>query len=510
VSTISPPAVAVGRQTPTWSVAPDAPTSAGDEAIDLAATAGLLLDPWQQLVLRKALGETVEGRWAAKDVGLLVARQNGKGAILEARELAGLFLFGDRLIIHSAHLFETSMGHFDRLLSLIEGTPEFDRRVKRVSRSHGDESISLRSGEKIKFKTRTKGGGRGLSGDLVVLDEAMELPTAVMSALRPVMRARPNPQLWMVGSAVDQTIHAHGVEFARARSAAKTGTDETAAWFEWTADEAEYARDPDAVADDPEQWVKSTPGLGFRIEVETMAGERVKMDRRGFATELLSVGDWPSVDDDGDEDRFQACWPDLASPTATIADGSPLVFAFDVSPDREWATVAVAGWSDGGAPHVEVTGDRSGYDRRPGTRWVVDRLLQLAESRRPVAVVLDERSPAASLLDELERAGLQVADDRGPTPNRLLVSTTTRQMVAACGQMFDAVVSGELEHRGQAIADEAVSTASRRTLAGAWAWQRKAGGDITPLVAETLALWGLQQFGHDDRDTDPGPFSFVT
>jgi hypothetical protein len=53
-------------------------------------------------------------------------RQNGKDAILEARELAGLFLLGERLLIHSAHQFDTSLEHFRRLLFLIENTDDFD------------------------------------------------------------------------------------------------------------------------------------------------------------------------------------------------------------------------------------------------------------------------------------------------------------------------------------------------------------------------------------------------
>jgi phage terminase large subunit-like protein len=75
------------------------------------------LDPWQEFVLAHALGERADGKWAAFEVGVMVSRQNGKGAILEARELAGLFLLGERLIIHSAHQFDTSLEAFRRLLS---------------------------------------------------------------------------------------------------------------------------------------------------------------------------------------------------------------------------------------------------------------------------------------------------------------------------------------------------------------------------------------------------------
>ena len=98
----------LGSQVPTHLVVPpSAVSSAGAEAVELAALAGLFLDPWQELVLQSALSERADGKWAALEVGLVVPRQNGKGSILEARELAGMFLLGEELILHSAHVFKT-------------------------------------------------------------------------------------------------------------------------------------------------------------------------------------------------------------------------------------------------------------------------------------------------------------------------------------------------------------------------------------------------------------------
>jgi phage terminase large subunit-like protein len=69
-------------------------SSRGREAVELAASAGLVLDEWQAFVLERALGVRENGKWAAFEVGLVVPRQNGKGGLLEARELAGLFVLG--------------------------------------------------------------------------------------------------------------------------------------------------------------------------------------------------------------------------------------------------------------------------------------------------------------------------------------------------------------------------------------------------------------------------------
>ena len=194
-------AVLVGSQVPRYLLVPRAKSSAGPEAVELAASAGLELDPWQSLVLEGALAEAPDGRWAAKEVGLIVPRQNGKGGILEARELAGLFLFGEMLILHSAHEFKTAVEAFRRVLSLIQNTPDLDRRVQRVSTSHGEEGVELIGGQRLRFVARSTGSGRGFTGDCVILDEAYNLSPAVIAALLPTMAAVRNPQLWYTSSA---------------------------------------------------------------------------------------------------------------------------------------------------------------------------------------------------------------------------------------------------------------------------------------------------------------------
>ena len=59
-----------------------------EDVAELSAAYGLVLEPWQENVLEGAMGENVNGMWAAKQVGVSCPRQNGKGAIIEARTLA--------------------------------------------------------------------------------------------------------------------------------------------------------------------------------------------------------------------------------------------------------------------------------------------------------------------------------------------------------------------------------------------------------------------------------------
>jgi hypothetical protein len=447
-------------------------SSTGVEAVELAAMAGLMLDPWQQLVLVNALGERSDGRWAAFEVGVNVARQNGKGGILEGRELAGLFLVGEQLIIHSAHQFDTSMEAFLRMDALLEGCPELSRRVRSVSRSHGSEGFSLFSGQRLRYRTRTRGGGRGFSCDCLVLDEAMILSEAAHGALLPTLSARENPQVWYTGSAVDQLVHEHGLVFARVRERGLRGDTEGLAYFEWSVDHAN-PETADDLAVDERAWSLANPGLGIRIDRAHIDKERRSLSVRGFAVERLGIGDWPVTDGSAgaviDVHRWDALTDSVSRPTDRVA------LAFDVSPDRSTAAIGLVGARDDGLAHLEV------LEHRNGTGWLPARLIELADELDPVAVICDGAGPAGSLVDELEKAGVKVT------------VISAKEHAHACGLLFDGVEQQTVRHLGGAELRAAVRGAAQRPLGDAWAWSRKTSAtDISPLVAVTLAVWGLE------------------
>jgi hypothetical protein len=469
-----------GAQAPRISHVPEYVTSSGREAVELAALAGLELDPWQVSVLTHALGERDDGRWAAFEVGLVVPRQNGKGSLLEARELAGLFLFGEKLLIHSAHEQATSSEHFRRLLNLIESVPQFEQRVLKAPRGKGAEAIELRGGQRIFFKTRTASGGRGLTGDFVALDEAMILPEATMEALVPTMAARSiygNPQLWYAGSAVDQDRHEHGVVLARMRERGLKRVDRLA-YFEWSAGDGDPAKDdpsdvPEEIIDDPSSWAQANPGMGIRIAEEFISNERAgALGARGFAVERLGIGDWPATDDNGAQVISAEVWQTLIDTESEIV-GEPC-FAFDVTPDRSRAAVAVAGRRSDGLLHVEIV------EHRPGTDWVAGRVAELVDAHGAGQPVCDGAGPAASLIKPLQDRHVAVQ------------TVTAGEHAQGCGMIFDAVGQGNLRHLGTPEMVAAIKGAVKRPLGDAWAWSRKTSAvDICPLVACTLALWGV-------------------
>ncbi|MEU3052269.1 terminase [Streptomyces griseus] len=426
-------------------------------------------------------------KWAAFEVGLVVSRQNGKGSILEARELAGLFLFGERLIIHSAHQFDTSKEAFARILMLIEQTPDLDNEVARVSRSHGEEGIELKSGQRLRFRTRTKGGGRGFTGDCLILDEAMYLDSAQVGALMPTLSARPNPQLWYTGSAGDKD----STQLGRVRSRALKHSDHRLFYAEWSIDACtDFCLYDCTDHDSPtavESYAKANPGLGIRITVEHVQSEQRSMDTETFAQERLGVGDWPV---DGDqwavisEESWQAR-EDEASEIEESKDGI-LVLAVDTSPNREFSTITACGLNGEELLHVEVTGYEQ-YDSLPGIQWVVPRLKELWASVKPAAVIIDKASQAGILISELEDAGIKV------------ITPTTNEYAQACGEFYSGIVprkgeTANIVHLGQIPLTNAVAGADKRDLADKWAWsKRNSSSDISPLVSATLAVWGYRR-----------------
>jgi hypothetical protein len=463
---------------------PEAGSSAGREVIDLAREAGLVLDPWQQFVIEHSLRERADGKWAAIEVGLDVPRQNGKGSVLEARELGGLFILDEPLVVHSAHQFDTSLEAFRRLLFLIENTPYLSRRVKRVSRSHGEEGIELMNRQRVRFRTRTKGGGRGFTGDCLILDEAMILPEKAFGALLPTLSARPNPQVWYTGSAVDQAVHEEGVVFARVRERGIKGARRLA-YFEWSAyPETGTSIDPSdlpaGLVVDREAWARANPGLGVRISEDFIEMELGAMDPRTFAVERLGIGDWPETDPDAGSVIPIALWRELVDPASSINER--LCLAFDINPERSSTAIVAAGLRRDELAHVECV------ERNPGTGWVVQRLAELVAKHRPSTVVCDANGPAASLIGDLADAGVQVT------------TVASNDLAKACGVFFDLVQERRVRHLGAPELDSAVRGAAKRPLVDSWAWSRKTSKvDISPLVAATLAAWHATAH-------DPNPF----
>lgn len=460
--------------------------------MELAADSGLILDEWQQFCLYYGLAERADGKYSASDIGICVSRQNGKGSILEAVELADLFLLDTQLTIHSAHLFKTSKEAQLRLEQLIEASPDLDRYFSshkgKTWHSAGQEGIELeRDGKKRRlfFVTRTKGGGRGLTGDRVIIDEAMYYYPEQDAALRPTLSARPNPQVWLTGSAGVQ----ESVMFGKMRRNAIKGASPRLFWAEWSIDGHSELCHAECTDHDPdegtESLAKANPGLGKRITVEFIeTSERPMMDHKMFRIERLGVGDWPTTDE-GWLLIPEAHW--MARRDENAAAQAPFVFGVDTSPDKDFSAITVAGVVGDGNRVVEITQKTEILsDHRPGCDWVVPRIIELHKKWK-APFVINKSHQAGLYVDDLEKAGVK------------LIFPTMREYQQGCGDLFANVVprpgmTPTLVHRGQSGLTTAVAGAVKKEVGDVWMWDRKSAvTDITPLVSGTLAWWGLSK-----------------
>jgi hypothetical protein len=483
------------------------------ELLDWAPNFGYDLDEWQSWWLAEATGTRPDGKWAAFENYLVVSRQNGKNQCLEVRELAGLFVFGEKMIIHTAHEFKAAAEHFRRVRDVVTGYDELRKRVKSVTTSHGDEAIELRaaptlifgSGGKmirktvtprLRFLARSRGSGRSFTADCVVYDEAMILSDEQVGASMPTMSAVANPQMIYTASAgYKDSIQLGSV---RRRVIRK---DPTLMGAEWSVSPHNDACPRDELngrstnsyitcslhddRDDPRSWARANPALGTRISFRHVAQEMASMSTVTFDRERLGVGDWPAEDEAWaviSREHWEGCsLPDPGGATR------PIAFAVDVDPDMLSASIAACWYrpADAASPERPVLEIPQGCHRE-GVSWVIPRLIQLRQRWRPLAVAMPRNGPAAGLTDDAEKAGIEV------------MKASSADEAAAFSFIVTAARSRSIIHLGQEQAPgmwHSVARAETRDVGdGGQAWSRRdSESDITPITSATLALWALNR-----------------
>lgn len=484
----SPPASLHGAATPRVELVPRFAYSLGSEACELARRAGLVLDPWQADSIELMLAARDDGKWACFEFGEIVARQNGKGTILEVRVLAGLFLLDERLIMWSAHEVKTAMEGFRRFKSLLLGLGNevadnlisVDGILIKVTNTNGAESFErLDTGARVKFIARSKGSGRGFSGDLNLIDEAFAYTAAQQDALMPTMAARPNPQIIYTSSPPLDGGDGSGEVMFALKERADAGGDDSLGWRDWgIAGDLDHLDGIDL--DDRAQWAASNPALGYRLSEEAVLRERHSMRDEGFARERLGI--WPRRSR-GNLVIDLGAWAQLADEESRRS--GPVAVGVDLSPLRDHAAVCVYGVREDGAGHVQLV------DYRSGTKWVVPRLVELREALGPVAVAMG-RATSAFLATDLDRSGFTRPEDpEAPEPGDLAV-TGPIDMAAATGQILEAVREGSIRHIPAKHLDLAVAGARTRQTGDTIAWTSNGTDvDTSPLVAMTVARWAF-------------------
>lgn len=502
-----------GSQTPRVCNYPPYNFTAAPEVIDHAKTAKLFLDPWQEFVLTHGLGQhividdgqPVAGDWTAKKNSVWVPRQNGKGGIIEALELAWLFLDGMKVdeITHSAHEHKTSKKAYERMERLIRRTPSLHKQVLRYRQANGERMIVLKDGRKLEYHTRSDTAVRGFSSPRLILDEAQELTEDQMAAILPTVSAMDNWQVWFFGTPPrNPDAWAYGLRQDGENAEPRL------AHFDWGADLDLTKVEDREKALDLELAYACNPALGIRIQIETVIDEQ-KPSGLGSKYGQERLGVWqPRKDSAGVIDlKIWATLQDVLSKR----EGDVAV-AVDVSQLRDFAAITVYGRREDGLGHGQLV------DYRPGTDWLIPRLADIKKVLDPIAFGMGPGT-FESLKRELTDAKFYSPDhlpekvakerkDVTPLRGDILVAGGT-EMAAACGQIIDAVRQRSFRVIPAMQLDEAVAGAKVRQSGDAVAWVRKdPNTDICPISSLTLARYAFEarSWLFANAEAKPEPF----
>ena len=457
----------MGSQEPSERIAPEYATSDSMDAVKLLRVGGTVLDPWQSDIMDDWLGRTPSGKWAAPTAGGSVPRQNGKSLLVQGRAEVGMLMFNET-VIYTAHLQKTATETFEEMRDFFEH-PKLRRYVAEIKTALGREQIVLKSGARIKFLARTRNGGRGQHGDLLIFDEAQELDETAQGSFLPAISASLNPQTVYVGTPPGPD--AVGTVFRNLRQRALDGEAKRAAWFEFSVPEIGDVTDPKRLA-------ATNPALGRRIQFSTIEGEAEQLDPDTFARERL--GWWSPVAAENldyaiDRRAWEACASNEEKPEGKTAygvkfaaDGSAVCLCGAVIPKEGPARVSLIEMQPSGR----------------GLVWLVDWLS--ARYDRASCVVIDGRNGVDVLVERIK--GVWRAKNAVIRPG-------VKAVLAAVGLFTNAVNENTLAwYKPQEALNESAVTAVKRPIGGGYGF---GGENSLPVEACALALWGAKTCKRD-------------
>lgn len=450
-----------GVQTPTYRIAP---TYLNTElrAVRLMKAGGLLLDPWQAEILSDWMAYNAEGKWVCKTCGGSVPRQNGKSLLVQGRADVGMLTRGEN-VIYTAHLQKTATETFEEMASFFD-SQALRKYVKDIKTALGREQIILTNGGRVKYLARTRNGGRGQHGDLLIFDESQELDESQQASFIPAISASLNPQTIYVGTPPD-TVE-NGVVFRKIRGTALDGKTKTTAWFEFSVESIGDVSDVD-------RWFATNPALNRRILLTTIEGELEQMPEDTFARERL--GWWTpitqqKVDLAIDADVWNTCASDERKPEGKTAYGVKF------SPDGSEVCLCGAVIADDGVARISL------IERKPtglGTQWLADWLNE--RYKQASCVVVDGRNGVDVLVDKIASTWRY---------KNSVIRPTSKEVIAAVSLVMDSLNEHTLTwYKPQEMLRDSALSAVKRPISGGWGF---GGDDSAPIEACALALWGAK------------------
>jgi len=470
-------------------------TTRGFEVIDFAETVlGMVLLPWQKWLLIHALELNPDGSYRFRTVLLLVARQNGKSTLMLILALWSMFAEGSPLVIGTAQNLDISEELWTAAYEMAESIPELAEFIEHVDKTNGKKALRLTSGERYKVAAASRRGGRGLTGDLILLDELREHQTwDAWAAVTKTTRTRAKAQIWAASNAGDNTsvvlkhlrLLAHvalGDPDGIAGEHSEGTADVSMGIFEWSAVPGCDVRDRDG-------WAQSNPSMGYIPSMERSIASDVEADpERVFRTEVLCQ--W--VDSMSEGAFPPGVWESTFAESDFRITGRPVVGVELRTGMQQSAAIMVAGSTDEAYDLFEVARYELGADEQWAQDYILTELLKILETHKLDEVVLDKFGENATLIPLLEDAGITV------------IKLDTTDMRNACVGVQDALINGRLKHRridANQPLDVAVLGAGKRFTNEQFVWsQARSTTDITTLRAGTAAWWVHRSTDSADKD----------
>jgi hypothetical protein len=481
-------------------------TSLGFQVIEFAAEVlGVTLYPWQRWLLIHALELLEDGTYRFKRIIVLVARQQGKTML--ASVLATWWLFVDSKrhpdrvpplkfkVVGVAQNLDIAKEPWQVVKTWCDPKPETEEdgelaipslqgRTAKVIDTNGALSIVART--RAHYEIRAAKNARGKPAARVLMDEMREQKDwSAWNAVSQTTKSFFNGMLIGFSNAGD----VGAVVLKKQRSVGIQGIENWAAYVEaglMSAEEYANTRDvslglfewsaPDGCAkDDVDGILQANPSIGYGVmTVQSALSDIDSMTDAGYRTEVLCQWVTSRVDSYIDVKEWAACHalPDGVS----IARGSRTVWALDTSEDdMTWLAAAVL--TTDGRPFVTTR------VKRTGMLWVPKFMTELAEKSGHREVVVQGRGcRAAEFAPLLEEAGLVVHALEGG------------QFAHATARLRDRVRDRQLLIIEQPDIDTAVEGGVVMDYADNKAWSRRKSKpvDISGLIAESEALYGLE------------------
>lgn len=421
-----PSSYATGNQIPTSYVIPEYVSNDVLDTLDLLSEAGFECLDWQAFLLEAWMGVNHDGRWSAPVVGNETSRQQGKTRCVQGRAAAEM-LFYDGTVIYTAQLQKTSTETFEEMAQLMDA-----KQLRKflapngIRTALGREEIRLKSGARMKFLARTRNGGNGQHGSLLIFDESQYLePQSQGSFLGAISacRTRRGPQTIYNGNAPEESDY--GLVFERIRSDALSGRTKKTAWTEWSCGESLEV--PNIA--DRDVWVRVNPSWGILLHPDTAEAEYESLEPAQFAHQRLG---WFTKRKGSDKLIMREEWQD------TTADDAPetwdkLAFGVKFTGDGKYVSLSVCVLC-GDVAHVEFIREEA---MALGIGWLEEFLQDDRRLSQTAAIAIDGRADADDLIKRLLSDGVS---------KKLLMPVSTGNAISAAGMMLNAIRDRQVSH----------------------------------------------------------------